>query len=83
MTDMVGLDPYDAYTREDFLLLMKTLRKDAGLTQEDVAACMNTTRAYVSKIEGWKRRRDINLGVLQRYARSIGYRVVLELEPVE
>lgn len=83
MTDMVGLDPYDANTREDFLLLMKTLRRDAGLTQEDVAEIMNTTRAYVSKIEGWKRRRDINLGVLQRYARSIGYRVVLELEPVE
>ena len=42
-----------------FLKRLRAARKDAGLTQEDVAARLQVHQSYVSKCESGERRVDI------------------------
>ena len=44
---------------ELFLTLLKELRIQSGLTQEDMAAALNETQSFVSKCERGERRIDI------------------------
>ena len=50
-----------AFTREYALLLrlLVKARKDAGLTQEDIAARLETTQSAVAKFERGERRLDV------------------------
>lgn len=42
-----------------FLRLLREAREEAGLTQEDVAACLQETQSFVSKCERGERRIDV------------------------
>ncbi|GAP99955.1 hypothetical protein NIES2104_66650 [Leptolyngbya sp. NIES-2104] len=42
-----------------FLQRLKAARRAAGLTQRDVATCLNVPQSYVSKCESGERRIDV------------------------
>ena len=56
-------------------------RKAAGLTQEDVAARMGTTKSAVSRLEASLRseRHSPSFATLRKYARACGKRLVLKM----
>ena len=66
----------------EFRLLSELLdaRKRAGLTQEDVALRMGTTRSAISRLEG-SRKHLPALSTLRRYADALGCDVVIHLVP--
>jgi transcriptional regulator with XRE-family HTH domain len=55
-------------------------RAKAGLTQEQVAECMGTTRSAVSRFEG-AGKHSPSLSTLKRYARAVGCEVEIRLVP--
>jgi DNA-binding XRE family transcriptional regulator len=59
-------------------VLLRQARKEAGLTQEEVAQRLHTQKSAVSRIENHAG--DIRLSTLERYARVIGWRVSLTLQ---
>ncbi len=70
--------------KEEFEFIRKIIyaRKDAGLTQADVAKRMGTTRSAISRLEGgqWDIKHSPSIRTLERYAEAIGRRLVLDLE---
>jgi transcriptional regulator with XRE-family HTH domain len=73
---------YDAMA-DDFEMARELIaaRARAGLTQADVAARMGTTQSTVARIEGGKA--TPSLRSVQRYAKAIGCRAVVRLEPAK
>jgi transcriptional regulator with XRE-family HTH domain len=55
------------------------LRKTQGISQRELAKRMGITQTGVSNLE--TRQTDAYMSTLQRYARAVGYRLSLELEP--
>ncbi len=58
-------------------VLLKQARKDAGLTQEQVAKKLNTGKSAISRIENHAE--DIRLSTLINYAQAIGKSLKLEV----
>lgn len=54
MSGSVYSDQYQA-----FLQRLKAARRAAGLTQQEVATCLNVPQSYVSKCESGERRIDV------------------------
>lgn len=69
----------DAQSRSALLAHCVQLRKDAGLTQADVARAMGTTQSAVSELEAGAA--DPRLRTLQRYARAVGARIEVSVHP--
>lgn len=68
---------------EDEYLLVRELlaaRVHAGLTQEEVAASMGTTKSAVSRLEG-AGKHSPSVSTLKRYARAVGCDVEIRLIP--
>ena len=59
--------------------LLRQARKDAGLTQRDVAALLHTRNSAISRIENHGD--DIRFSTLERFAKAVGYKLTLELRP--
>ena len=62
--------------------MIKQVRIACGVAQRDVAAAMGVSPSSVAQLEG----RDIatvQFGTLGRYFAALGYRVHIELEPVD
>ena len=74
----------DAYgDLEDECRLVRELlaaRVQAGLTQEDVAACMGTTKSAVSRLEG-AGKHSPSVATLKKYAKAVGCQVEIKLVP--
>ncbi len=51
-------------------VLLRQARRDAGLTQEEVAKKLNTKRSAISRMENHAQ--DIRLSTMGKYARAIG-----------
>jgi DNA-binding XRE family transcriptional regulator len=69
---------------EDEYLLARELlaaRAQAGLTQEEVAASMGTTKSAVSRLEG-AGKHSPSVSTLRRYAHAVGCDVEVRLVPV-
>jgi transcriptional regulator with XRE-family HTH domain len=54
------------------------LRRDAGLSQTEVAARMGTSQSAVARLEAGQG--DLRLSSLQRYAAALGRRIEWRLE---
>ncbi len=67
---------------EEYELVRELLaaRAKAGLTQEQVAACMGTTKSAVSRLEGLGKHSP-SVETLRRYARAVGCEVEVRLMP--
>lgn len=57
-----------------------TARVQAGLTQEEVAASMGTTKSAVSRLEG-AGKHSPSVTTLERYARAVGCDIEIRLVP--
>jgi len=70
----------------EFALLDELLkaRKNAGMTQAEVAQAMNTKPPAVARIEsgGGSRKHSPSVETLRKYARAVGCRLKIQLEPV-
>src|SRR5207244_8730829 len=75
---------YDAQA-EEFALLDELLkaRRQAGLTQAEVAARMGTKTPAVARLEagGGSRRHSPSVATLRKYAHAVGCRLELRLQP--
>ncbi|HEX7243221.1 MAG TPA: helix-turn-helix transcriptional regulator [Longimicrobiaceae bacterium] len=58
---------------------LRQAREQAGLTQEELAARLETKKSAISRIENHAG--DIRLSTLVRYARALGQHLSLELQP--
>ena len=69
---------WDGY--EDFKIgvLLKQARKESGLTQEEVASKLKTTKSVISRIENHAE--DIKLSTLEKFANAIGLKMRIVLE---
>jgi len=76
---------YDSL-EDEFVLLDELLRarKEAGMTQEDVAKAMNTKAPAVARIEsgGGSKRHSPSVETLRKYAKAVGCRLKINLESV-
>ncbi len=83
--DPVFVAEYDSL-EDEFVLLDELLRarKEAGMTQEDVAKAMNTKAPAVARIEsgGGSKRHSPSVETLRKYAKAVGCRLKINLEPV-
>jgi transcriptional regulator with XRE-family HTH domain len=77
---------YDAQAEELALLdeLLKA-RRQAGLTQAEVAARMGTKTPAVARLEagGGSQRHSPSLATLRRYAQAVGCRLEIRLRPCD
>src|SRR5438034_11623436 len=75
---------YDAQA-EEFALLDELLnaRRQAGLTQAEVAARMGTKTPAVARLEagGGSRRHSPSVSTLRKYAQAVGCRLEIRLRP--
>lgn len=69
----------DAEARYDLLDELIEARKLSKLKQKQVAAAMSTSQSAISEFENGTA--DPHLSTLQRYARAVGKRVVVTVEP--
>ena len=58
-------------------VLLKQARQDAGFTQEELAARLQTKKTAISRIENHAE--DIKLSTLERFAEAIGKRLTLKI----
>jgi HTH-type transcriptional regulator / antitoxin HipB len=59
-------------------VLLKQARQNAGLTQEQVAAKLKTTKSVISRMENHAT--DIKLSTLEKFAASLGRKIRVALE---
>ena len=58
-------------------VMLKQARIDAGITQEELAARLNTKKTAVSRIENHAE--DIKLSTLEKFAEATGKRLMLKI----
>jgi len=58
-------------------VMLKQAREEAGLTQEELAARLNTKKTAISRIENHAE--DIKLSTLEKFARALGKQLKLEV----
>ncbi len=66
-----------SYTNFKIGVMLRQARKAAGLTQEEVAQQLNTTKSAISRIENHAE--DIRLSTLNRYAKAVGANLQIRL----
>lgn len=76
-------EAYDGLAQEYALAReLIAARARAGLTQEDVAESMGTTKSAVSRLEAVGRHSP-SVTTLERYARAVGCDVEIRLVPID
>ena len=58
-------------------VILRQARESAGMTQEEVARRLNTTKSAISRIENHAE--DIRLSTLNRYANAVGANLQIRL----
>ncbi|USE37255.1 helix-turn-helix transcriptional regulator [Endozoicomonas sp. SCSIO W0465] len=58
-----------------------SLRKEAGLTQEDLAEMLHTQKSNISRLENVNSTTSPKLSTIEDYAKAIGYKVKISFEP--
>ncbi|MBS3975044.1 MAG: helix-turn-helix transcriptional regulator [Actinobacteria bacterium] len=77
-----GFDEAYDELEDEYLLVRELLsaRTNAGLTQEEVAASMGTTKSAVSRLEG-AGKHSPSVSTLKKYAQAVGCDVEIRLVP--
>jgi HTH-type transcriptional regulator/antitoxin HipB len=71
-------DNYDeGYQAFKFGVILKEARKDAGLTQLDLASKLHTQKSAISRIENHSE--DVKLSTLERFASALGKKLEIHL----
>ncbi|UYM14764.1 helix-turn-helix domain-containing protein [Endozoicomonas euniceicola] len=76
--DPVFADEFDeGYEAFKFGVLLKADRKEAGLTQQELADKLQTQKSAISRIEN--NSEDVKLSTLERFASALGKKLELRL----
>ncbi len=67
----------EGYQAFKFGALLKEARKEAGLTQVEIAAMLHTQKSAISRIENHAE--DVKLSTLERFASALGKKVEIRL----
>ena len=59
------------------------LRKEAGLTQEELAEILHTQKSNISRLENVNSSSSPKLSTIQEYAFAIGYKVEINFVPIK
>ncbi len=71
-------EDYDSgYEQFKIGALLKQAREDAGFTQDELAAKLNTKKSAISRIENHAE--DIKLSTLEKFANALGKELRLEV----
>jgi DNA-binding XRE family transcriptional regulator len=77
-TDTEFADGFEVgYVNFKIGVMLRQAREAAGLTQEEVAQQLNTTKSAISRIENHAE--DIRLSTLNRYAKAVGANLQIRL----
>ena len=77
-TDSEFAEGFDeGYKQFKIGVLLKELREQAGLTQQQLADKLNTKKSAISRIESHAE--DIRLTTLQRYANALGKKLEISI----
>ncbi len=60
---------------------MILIRKQAGVTQEQMAELLGTKKSNISRLESLNTINSPRLATVENYARALGYEVKIEFEP--
>lgn len=60
---------------------MIAMRKEAGLTQEQMAELLGTKKSNILRLESLNSDVSPRLSTVEEYARVLGYRVKVDFEP--
>jgi DNA-binding XRE family transcriptional regulator len=60
---------------------MIAMRKEAGLTQEQMAELLHTRKSNISRLESLNSDVSPRLSTVEQYAKVLGYRVKVDFEP--
>ena len=60
---------------------MIAMRKEKGLTQEDMATLLGTKKSNISRLESVNTESSPRLATVEEYARVLGYRLKIAFEP--
>jgi len=58
------------------------LRKQAGLTQEEMAQLLNTKKSNISRLENVNSKISPKISTIEKYARAIGYNININFVPL-
>ncbi len=70
-------DFHSGYEQFKIGAILKQAREEAGLTQEELAAKLNTKKSAISRIENHAE--DIKLSTLEKFANALGKELRLEV----
>ncbi|MCP4372394.1 MAG: helix-turn-helix domain-containing protein, partial [Deltaproteobacteria bacterium] len=77
-TDTEFADGFEVgYANFKIGVMLRQARKAAGMTQEEVAQQLSTTKSAISRIENHAE--DIRLSTLNRYAKAVGTNLQIKL----
>ena len=57
------------------------LRKDAGITQEELAEILHTQKSNISRLENVNSKNSPKISTIEEYAKAIGYKVKISFVP--
>ncbi len=57
------------------------MRKDAGLTQEELAEILHTKKSNISRLENVSSSISPKLSTIEEYARAVGYQIEINFIP--
>ncbi len=82
LSDSAVREEYDALdSYYDLRKKMIKLRKEAGLTQEELAKLLNTQKSNISRLESANTKSSPRLSTIEDYARAVGYGVEINFVP--
>lgn len=71
-------DGFDSgYKQFKIGVMLKQARRDAGITQEELARRLNTKKTAISRIENHAE--DIKLSTLEKFVEAVGKRLTLKI----
>lgn len=57
------------------------IRREAGLTQEQIAVLLNTSKSNISRLENVSSKISPRLSTIEDYANAIGYEIKIDFVP--
>lgn len=67
----------DGYQNLKFGIMLKTARKESGITQQALAEMLHTQKSAISRIENHSD--DVKLSTLERFAAALGKKIEIRL----
>ena len=58
------------------------IRKEAGLTQEELAEILHTQKSNISRLENVNSKISPKLSTIEKYAKAVGFKIEINFKPL-